>query len=133
MPETKPFKVHRRFDRIARLTGVNGLESLHDAHVMVVGLGGVGSYAAEGLARSGVGKLSLVDFDMVCVTNSNRQIQAMKGKVGKLKANVLAERLQTINPQATIKAIPLFYDKRTSDLLLKGKTNPILLWTPSTT
>ena len=124
MPESTEFKVHRRFDRIARLTGVNGMESLHDAHVMVIGLGGVGSYAAEGLARSGVGKLSLVDFDMVCVTNSNRQIQAMKGKVGKLKANVLAERLQTINPKATIKAIPLFYDKRTSDLLLEGKNKP---------
>ena len=80
MPESTPFKVHRRFDRIARLTGVGGLESLHNAHVMVIGLGGVGSYAAEGLARSGVGRLSLVDFDMVCVTNSNRQIQAMKGK-----------------------------------------------------
>ena len=61
----------------------------------------------------------------MCVAiHPNRQIQAMKGKVGKLKANVLAERLQTINPQATIKAIPLFYDKRTSDLLLKGKNKP---------
>ena len=70
MPQSTPFKVHRRFDRIARLTGVNGLELLHNAHVMVIGLGGVGSYAAEGLARSGVGKLSLVDFERfeICVT-----------------------------------------------------------------
>ena len=121
---TTEFKVHRRFDRMARLTGVNGMEKLHGAHVMVVGLGGVGSFAAEGLARSGVGQLSLVDFDMVCVTNSNRQLQAMKGKVGQLKANVLAERLQTINSQANIRPIPLFYDQRTSDLLLKGKNRP---------
>ncbi len=124
MSETTNFKVHRRFDRIARLTGVEGMSRLHDAHVMVVGLGGVGSFAAESLARSGVGRLSLVDFDMVCITNSNRQLQAMKGKVGKLKANVLAERLQAINSQATIKAIPLFYDQRTSDLLLKGRHRP---------
>ena len=124
MPDSTQFKVHRRFDRIARLTGVNGMESLHNAHVMVIGLGGVGSYAAEGLVRSGIGRISIVDFDMVCVTNSNRQIQAMKGKIGHLKANVLAERLQQINPKASIKAIPLFYDKRTSDLLLKGKNKP---------
>src|SRR6056300_1666494 len=115
MPETKDFKVHRRFDRIARLTGVEGLKSLHEAHVMVIGLGGVGSYAAEALARSGVGRLSLVDFDMVCVTNTNRQLQAMHGNVGQLKAKVLAERLRLINRKAEIKAIPLFYDKRTSD------------------
>ena len=123
--ETKtPFKIHRRFDRMARLTGVDGMEKLANAHVMVIGLGGVGSHAAESLARSGIGRLSLVDFDMVCVTNSNRQLQAMRGEVGKLKASVLAERLALINPQAEIKAIPLFYDKRTSDLLLKGKNKP---------
>ena len=121
--ETK-FKVHRRFDRIARLTGVEGMERLQNAHVMVIGLGGVGSYAAEALARSGIGRISLVDFDMVCVTNSNRQLQAMHGNVGQLKAKVLADRLRLVNRQAEIKAIPLFYDKRTSDLLLKGKNKP---------
>ena len=118
------FRIHRRFDRMARLTGHDGMKKLSDAHVMVIGLGGVGSFAAESLMRSGVGRLSLVDFDMVCVTNSNRQLQAMRGNVGKLKANVLAERLQMINPQAVVKAIPLFYDKRTSDLLLKGSHRP---------
>jgi tRNA threonylcarbamoyladenosine dehydratase len=106
------------------LTGYSGMKKLTDAHVMVIGLGGVGSFAAESLLRSGVGSLSLVDFDMVCVTNSNRQLQAMRGNVGKLKANVLADRLRMINPQAKIKAIPLFYDKRTTDLLLKGKRKP---------
>lgn len=121
--ETK-FKVHRRFDRIARLTGVEGMERLQNAHVMVIGLGGVGSYAAEALARSGIGRISLVDFDMVCVTNSNRQLQAIHGSIGQLKATVLAKRLRLVNRQAEIKAIPLFYDKRTSDLLLKGKNKP---------
>jgi tRNA threonylcarbamoyladenosine dehydratase len=118
------FRVHRRFDRMARLTGYEGMKKLTEAHVMVIGLGGVGSFAAEALLRSGVGKLSLVDFDMVCVTNSNRQLQAMRGNVGKLKANVLAERLRCINPQAVVKAIPLFYDKRTADLLLRTKRRP---------
>ena len=118
------FKVHRRFDRIARLTGYDGMKKLAEAHVMVVGLGGVGSFAAEALLRSGIGQISLVDFDMVCVTNSNRQLQAMRGNVGKLKANVLAERLRMINPRAEVKAIPLFYDHRTSDLLLKEKNRP---------
>ena len=120
----KAFRVHRRFDRMARLVGVPAMQRLAESHVMVVGLGGVGSHAAESLIRSGVGRVSLVDFDMVCVTNTNRQLQALRGNVGKLKANVLAERLRLINPQAEIKAIPLFYDKRTSDMLLNGRNRP---------
>jgi len=120
----KQYRIHRRFDRMARLTGFAGMQKLNNTHVMVVGLGGVGSHAAEALIRSGIGKLSLVDFDMVCVTNSNRQLQALRGNVGKLKSNVLHERLSLINPQATIKSIPLFYDARTSDMLLKGKHRP---------
>ena len=118
------FRVHRRFDRIARLVGEPGIQRLAKSHVMVVGLGGVGSHAAEALVRSGVGMISLVDFDLICVTNVNRQLQAMKGNVGKPKANVLAERLRNINPQAKIRAVPLFYDKRTSDALLNGSKRP---------
>ena len=118
------FRLHRRFDRMGRLVGDGGMQRLQDSHVLVVGLGGVGSFAAEALVRSGVGKLSIVDFDLVCITNSNRQIQAIKGVVGKPKANVLAERLRLINPQAEIKAIPLIYDERTSSMLLQGKNAP---------
>ncbi|MBM75089.1 MAG: tRNA threonylcarbamoyladenosine dehydratase [Proteobacteria bacterium] len=118
------FRLHRRFDRMGRLVGDRGMEKLLNSHVLVVGLGGVGSFAAEALVRSGVGKLSIVDFDLVCITNSNRQIQAIKGVVGKPKANVLAERLRLINPKAQIKAIPLIYDERTSGMLLEGKNAP---------
>ena len=100
------------------------MESLFRAHVMVIGLGGVGSFAAEALARSGVGHLSLVDFDLVCVTNANRQIQAMRGNIGKPKASVLAQRLRLVNPQANIKAIPLFYEERIADQLLTGRRRP---------
>ncbi len=114
------YKLHRRFDRIGRLFGDETMSRLHRSHVVVVGLGGVGSLAAESLARSGVGRLTLIDFDLVCVTNSNRQLQAMRGTVGKPKANVLAERLRLINPAAEIKAIPLFYDARLADKMLEG-------------
>ena len=78
------------------------MKRLFGARVTVIGLGGVGSFAAEALARSGIGHLTLVDFDLVCITNANRQLQAMRGTVGKPKATVLAERLRLINPAATI-------------------------------
>ena len=107
------YRLHRRFDRIGRLVGDNGMEQLYAAHVMVVGLGGVGSFAVEALARSGVGTLSLVDFDRVCVTNTNRQLQAVATSVAKPKATMLAERVRAINPQATPHALPLFYSAKT--------------------
>ncbi len=116
--DTDRYRLHRRFDRLARLTGEPAMEQLFRSHVMVIGLGGVGSFAAEALARSGIGRLTLVDFDLVCVTNANRQLQAMRGTIGKPKASVLAERLRRINPHATITAVPLFYEARIADRLL---------------
>jgi len=113
------YRLHRRFDRLGRLVGDEAMARLFSTHVVVVGLGGVGAHAAEALARSGIGKLTLVDFDLVCVTNTNRQVQAMRGTIGKPKANVLAERLRLVNPQSTVKAVPLFYDVRTADMILR--------------
>ncbi len=84
----------------------------------VFGAGGVGSFAAEALVRSGVGRLILVDYDRVCVTNVNRQLHAMKGTLGKPKAQVMAERLRLINPDATIEARTEFYCAETSAQLL---------------
>lgn len=112
------YRLHRRFDRIGRLVGDEGMQRLLNASVMVIGLGGVGSFAAEALARSGIGHLRLVDFDKVCITNSNRQLQAMKGNIGKYKAEILAERLQLINPQATIEPIGKFYEFSNAEALL---------------
>lgn len=112
------YRLHRRFDRIGRLVGDGGMERLLGAHVMVVGLGGVGSFAVEALARSGVGRLTLVDFDRVCVTNTNRQLQALATQVAKPKATLLAERVRAINPQATAQAVPLFYSAKTCDEIL---------------
>jgi tRNA threonylcarbamoyladenosine dehydratase len=112
------YRLHRRFDRIGRLVGDAGMERLLGAHVMVVGLGGVGSFAVEALARSGIGRLTLVDFDRVCVTNSNRQLQAMQGNIAKPKATTLADRVRLINPQSRPEPIQLFYSGKTSDEIL---------------
>ncbi|MDB4965103.1 MAG: tRNA threonylcarbamoyladenosine dehydratase [Myxococcales bacterium] len=115
------YRLHRRFDRIGRLVGDRGMEKLLGAHVMVVGLGGVGSFAVEALVRSGVGNLSLVDFDRVCVTNTNRQLQAVSTSVAKPKAALLAERVRAINPQASAQPIPLFYSAKSCDEILAAK------------
>lgn len=120
------YRLHRRFDRMGRLVGDTAMARLLGARVMLIGLGGVGSFAAEALVRSGIGHLILVDFDKVCITNSNRQLQAMKGEIGRPKADVLAERLQRINPQATIEPVRAFYSAETSDVLLAGRPDLIV-------
>lgn len=119
-PSAKPFRVHRRFDRTARLVGEAGMRRLADARVLVFGLGGVGSYAVEGLVRSGVGHLTLVDFDVVCVTNTNRQLHALQGAAGKPKAELLAERCRAINPEVDVRPVVAFYREETSAELLDG-------------
>ncbi len=116
-----PYRLHRRFDRIGRLVGDAGMERLFRAHVAVIGLGGVGSFAVEALARSGVGRISLVDFDRVCVTNSNRQLQALSHTVAQKRADVLAERVRQINPQSQPRPIAAFYNERTAEAILEGK------------
>jgi tRNA threonylcarbamoyladenosine dehydratase len=113
------YRLHRRFDRLGRLYGDGSVEHLMSVKVVVFGLGGVGSFAAESLARSAIGYLGLVDFDDVCVTNVNRQLQALKGSVGQPKADVLRERLQLINPQAKFVAERTFYNAERSESLLR--------------
>lgn len=117
--ETK-YVMHRRFDRMGRLIGDSAMEKLFRSHVMVIGLGGVGSWAAESLARSGVGKLTVIDHDEICITNANRQLHALQGLVGKKKAQMVAERLRKINPQASIKEHVLFYNEEHSEMILSG-------------
>ncbi|MCY1046306.1 tRNA threonylcarbamoyladenosine dehydratase [Corallococcus sp. bb12-1] len=114
----KPFKLSRRFDRTARLLGDNAMERLANSHVVVFGLGGVGSFTAEGLVRSGVGRLTLVDHDDVCVTNTNRQLHATVKAVGKSKAELMAQRCQEINPQAKVEALREFYREELAETLL---------------
>lgn len=123
---SEKYILHRRFDRMGRLVGDTNMEKLFRTHVMVIGLGGVGSWAAESLARSGVGKITLIDFDEICITNANRQLHALQGLVGKKKSEVMAERLRKINPQATIESIPLFYNAESSDEIFSHKPDYIV-------
>ncbi len=97
------------FEGVARLFGQKALEQLLQSHVMVVGLGGVGSWAAEALARTGIGKITLVDGDVVEPSNTNRQLPALQPHWGRPKAAVLAERLQQIHPHVQIQAIVRFF------------------------
>jgi tRNA A37 threonylcarbamoyladenosine dehydratase len=117
---------HRRFDRTARLLGDDGIATLARATVTVMGLGGVGSFAAEALVRSGIGRVILVDYDRICVTNVNRQLHAHKGTLGKPKAEVMAERLRAINPDATIDARSEFYAAETSAQLLVPEPDVVI-------
>jgi tRNA threonylcarbamoyladenosine dehydratase len=121
-----PPRLHRRFDRTARLLGDTAMHRLRDAHVLVVGLGGVGSYAVEGLVRSGVGRLTLVDFDVVCVTNTNRQLHATTSTVGKPKAHLLEQRVRSINPDCQVTAIVDFYRQENSEALLAGQPDFVI-------
>jgi len=97
------------FSRTELLIGKEGLNKLKNAKVAVFGIGGVGTFAVEGLARSGVGKFVLVDDDCVCLTNINRQLHATRNTVGKPKVEVMKERILDINPKAEVKTIQSFY------------------------
>lgn len=120
------YRLHRRFDRMGRLVGDAGMIKLFRSYAVVIGLGGVGSHAAEALVRSGVGRVRLVDFDKVCITNSNRQLQAMKGTIGKFKADILAERLQRINPQAEVEGVREFYHAANAKHLLDPRPDIVI-------
>lgn len=90
------------YDRTERLLGADAVAKLARAHVVVLGVGGVGSWAAEALARAGIGALTLVDFDRIAPSNLNRQVHALTSTIGRLKVEVMAERLAQINPALTI-------------------------------
>ena len=107
-----------RFGGVGRLYGRVGLERLHAAHVCVVGVGGVGSWVVEGLARSGIGAITLVDLDDVCVTNVNRQLPALDGQIGRPKVTVLRERVRLINPECRVEAAHEFFRPATAERLL---------------
>ena len=103
------------FSRSELLVGVRAMERLSRSRVILFGVGGVGGWCAEALIRSGIGALTLVDSDAVCITNVNRQIQATTATVGKVKVEELAARLRQINPQAELTALPRVYNIDTRD------------------
>lgn len=104
-----------RFGGIGRLYGQATLEKFRAAHVAIVGVGGVGSWVAEALARSGIGTLTLVDLDDICLTNTNRQIHALENTVGRPKITVMAERLTAINPDIKVIQQALFFSDSTAE------------------
>ena len=104
-----------QFARTKLLIGEAGLARLQRARVAVFGVGGVGGYAAEGLVRSGIGAVDLFDNDQVCLSNLNRQIIALHSTLGRDKVDVMAERLQDINPRARITAHKIFYLPENAD------------------
>ena len=109
--------IEERFERTAMLLGNKAVKHLQNAHVAVVGLGGVGSYAAEALIRAGIGELTLVDCDTVSVTNINRQLCALTSTVGERKTQVTAHRAADINPEAVLHPLELFYTPDTREIL----------------
>ena len=111
----------QRFGGIGRLYTPDGLARLRQAHICVIGIGGVGSWVVEALARSGVGELTLIDMDDICVTNINRQLPAMSGTIGKLKTKAMSERVKLINPECTVNIIDDFISpENQSDYLNRG-------------
>ena len=113
-----------RFGGLARLYGRDALERLARAHVAVVGVGGVGSWTVEALARSGVGRLTLIDMDDVCITNTNRQLPALDGEIGRPKVEVLAERVRRIYPGCIVEPVSEFFLESSADRLLAPPCQP---------
>ncbi len=114
------------FSRFEMLVGREAMEKLERSKVAVFGVGGVGSFVVEGLVRSGVGKFILVDDDLVCLTNSNRQLHATRKTIGKPKVDVMKERILDINPKAEVETHQLFYLPETAGQLLDGDIDYIV-------
>ena len=119
-----------QYSRTQMLLGAEAMEKLHNSRVAVFGIGGVGGYTVEALARSGVGALDLIDDDKVCLTNLNRQIIATRKTVGKFKVDVAEERVHDIDPDIKVTTYKTFFGRRPRT----ASTSPssTMWWTPST-
>lgn len=104
-----------QFSRTELLLGKDGIEKIASSRVAVFGIGGVGGYTVEALARSGVGTFDLIDDDKICITNINRQIYALRSTVGKYKVDVAKDRILDINPKAVVNTYKTFYTPETAD------------------
>ena len=124
-PDVASLNPHR-FERTEIMIGPDGLETLKRSRVVICGIGGVGSFAAEAMGRAGIGFITLIDFDTICVTNINRQIHALDSTVGRLKVEVMAERLRQINPEAGIKAVNEFIAAENLERLLTPRPDYVL-------
>lgn len=109
---------NKRFTGVSRLYGTNGLKQLQQSHVIIVGIGGVGSWTAEALARNAVGSITLIDLDHIAESNTNRQIHALDKQYGKAKVVAMAERIRAINPECHIRCIEEFITPENIDHVL---------------
>jgi tRNA A37 threonylcarbamoyladenosine dehydratase len=115
-----------RFGGIARLYGENGAKIIQNSHFCVIGIGGVGSWAAESLARNGVGHITLIDLDDICISNINRQIHALTETVGLSKVDVMAERIKQINPDCQVNVIEDFVTVENLSELMSDKFDYVI-------
>lgn len=116
----------RRFGGVGRLYGEAGAARIAAAHVCVVGIGGVGSWVAEALARSGIGALTLIDLDMVAESNTNRQIHALGDEYGKAKVDAMAERIRRINPDCRVTTVEDFVTPENTAAMLAGPLDAVI-------
>ncbi|GAB4270886.1 MAG: tRNA threonylcarbamoyladenosine dehydratase [Candidatus Rifleibacteriota bacterium] len=116
----------RRFQRTELLLGSDAARVLNNSHVAVFGLGGVGSYAAESLARSGIGKITLIDFDYVGLTNINRQNIAFSNNIGQAKTEVMRQRIELINPDCLVEPLQVFFCEENSDEILNKNFDAVI-------
>ena len=115
-----------RFGGIGRLFGTNALDVLQRAHVCVIGVGGVGSWAVEALARSGIGELTAIDWDDICVTNVNRQLHAVDGEIGRAKVEALADRVKAINAGCRFHECREFFSEASAERILETPYDYVL-------
>ena len=116
----------RRFGGLERLYGVTGAKKICDSHIAVVGIGGVGSWAVEALARSGVGKLTLIDFDHIAESNINRQIHALDVTLGMSKVLAMQQRIAHINPQCLVECVDEFVTPENWPSILNSQVDAVI-------
>lgn len=118
--------MQHEFSRTELLIGSSGLEKLRTSTIMILGIGGVGSFAVEALARAAVGHLILVDYDDICLTNINRQLHALHSTVGEAKVEVMKRRILEINPEANVETIKEFYSEKDAERMLGRKLDYVV-------
>lgn len=126
LPAEPEADLQRRFGGLDRLYGAPSAKAIGRSHVAVIGIGGVGSWAAEALARSGVGQISLVDMDHVAESNVNRQIHALSNTLGKSKVDAMQERIALINPHCRVICVDAFVDELNWPSLLPQGANAVI-------
>ncbi|MBT3984228.1 MAG: tRNA threonylcarbamoyladenosine dehydratase [Bacteriovoracaceae bacterium] len=115
-----------RFSGVSTLFQESGLSCLKNTHILIAGIGGVGSWTAEALARSGVGELTLVDLDEICISNVNRQLHALDGEIGKAKIEVMSERIKKINPECRVNCVLDFLSADNLDTYIHSKLSGVV-------